>query len=156
VSLTADDLATQVPSIEELWAVCEVSCLTVGGISAVSRASGFRKTVWVGGAAPVAILGLYLAFEYWSQPASDSAYWTFRADIGAGGSYVACAQRSTRNTGPDANGAITARVPWTFDAAAWGPSIVTAGQIMTLNIWPTGTPPAILLPMSVGVRYAPQ
>lgn len=154
--MTPEELATQVPSLEELWAVSEVSCLTVGPNLAVSRTSGFRKTIWVGGAAPVKILGLYLSFDYWSLPASDSAYWCFSADIGAGGSHSPCAKRCTRITGADANGGIVARTPWTFDGAAWGDSTLSAGQILSLNISPVGAVAAITFPMTVGIRYAPQ
>jgi len=130
-----DTLKTQVPTIEELffsqthisWASSSTSGSTPNsGISGSTRftLAAFNK--------PVRVLGMAVSFDYWNMAGSDTNYWTCSLERGNDAiGFPDMAIRSTRLTGTDANGGITRRTPWTFDAAAWNTNAdIAAGEIL--------------------------
>ena len=106
---------------------------------------------------PVRILSVGISSEYQTLAASDTAYWTCALEHGtnAGGGFPDLAVRSTQSTGANANGGISSRVPWTFDAATWVSQDVAAGELLTVNWIPTGSVAALQFPQTYTVRYRP-
>ncbi len=106
---------------------------------------------------PLRILSVGISSEYQTLAASDTAYWTCALEHGtnAGGGFPDLAVRSTQSTGTNANGGIASRVPWTFDAATWVSQDVAAGELLTVNWYPTGSVAALQFPQTYTVRYRP-
>jgi hypothetical protein len=154
--MTPEELAEQVPSLEELYAIASFPSWVTSGTPVASQSSGFRQTLFVPTGVPVRILGVALSFEYWNLAASDTNYWMATAEIGSGTNWPDHAVRTTQNTGGTANGGITARTPWTFDAAAWSPDpIVAPGQALAMLWTKFGSPAAFAFPVTYTIRYSP-
>lgn len=151
-----DELKVSVPTLEELLLTVTFQCWVSesGGTPTMSRASGFRMCLLTA-PIPIKVLSVSVCWEYLNLPASDTSYWTGTLEIGTGpAGFPDVAQRSTRNTGATANGGVTARKPWTFDAAAWADSDMAAGEVLALNWSKTGGPANLSFPMIATVRYA--
>lgn len=155
---TVDELAAriavlqkQVPTLEEL--VCTVGIQSWRGAAEIKGAT--RMTLLVA-PVPMRILSVAASWEYWNLPVSDTVYWTGVLEKGDGpGGFPDIATRSTRSTGPTANGGVVARKAWTWDAAAWANADLATGQLLTIDWKPTGNPAAMALPMTLTVRYRP-
>lgn len=156
-SVNADLQATKaaVPTLEEQLTSTIVSCWKGTSDQPIDLVPwGYSATLLV---APInlSVLSVGLSFEYWSLPASDSAYWAASLLIGTSvAGFATAATRTTQNTGATANGGITARSPWTFNSAPGSPWTVPAGQLLLINWNPTGSPIQMKLPVTVTVRYA--
>lgn len=139
------------PTLEEM--IFSVPFQSWNGLQDLTGDTRFTLLV-----APIAlrVLSVDLSFEYWNLSSSDAAYWTVVLEKGTGASgFPDIAVRNTRNTGADANGPITARASWNFDAANWGNADLTKGQLLTMTWLKTGSPNPIHLPMIATVRYRP-
>lgn len=154
-ALTAElaDLKTKVPTLEEL--PFQQSLQRFDGKDQITG-----NWAWTFFVAPIKckVLSVALLPEYQSIGGSDSNYWRFTLQKGAGTSWVDVAQRSTQNTGPIAGGSIQQRKPWTFDAAAWGDATLQAGQAMRIAFAPFGniaTTAPVEFPLALAGRYAP-
>jgi hypothetical protein len=154
----ADDLAALkrvTPTIEELIATTSICCWTSG----TTPARDITSAVWITlltAPIPLRILSVALSFEYWSLSASDTAYWQAELARHDASAFTVFATRTTQSTGANANGAITSRQPWTFDAAAWGTADLAAGESLTLRPTPIGGPASNWrLPMLATIRYRP-
>jgi hypothetical protein len=90
---------------------------------------------------PIRILSVAVSFEYWTIAGSDTSYWTGIIEHGTqAGGFPDMATRTTQLTGANANNGITQRTPWTWDAAEWGTTDLSAGELLTVNWYATGTP----------------
>lgn len=126
---------TQVPTFEELPPTSIRFDKTITGALRLNLLAANR---------PLCVLGAALGFDYYDLAASDSSYWTFILEHGNDVSgFPDIATRSTQNTGSNANGPIQQRTPWVFDAAAWFNPVVAAGEVLTLNCFPTGGPSSL-------------
>lgn len=140
------------PTLEELTFSVLVPCWNNGA----DRIANANAMTFLVSPIPVRILAIALSWEYWSIPASDTNFWTLTARKGSNGtSWTSIASRATRNTGADANGGVTARKAWTFDAAAWGNSDLSAGDLLRIDFVPTGNPADLDMPFTVSVQYRP-
>jgi hypothetical protein len=144
-------LKTQVPIHEELLFSTILPCWN----NAVDKLTNANAISLLVAPIPLRVLSCALSFEYWSLAASDSAYWTMTLSRGNTSGYTDIAARSTQNTGANANGGITARKAWTFDAAAWGDAELAAGDLLRLTVAPTGTVAAWDMPVTATIRYRP-
>lgn len=157
---TTDELAADlaalrdsVPTLEEQLFSTTIPCwgTTPGGSITTSN----RITLLVA-PIPLRILSVAISWDYQTLTASDTAYWTCALEHGnnaSGSGFPDLAVRSTQNTGANANGGIASRVPWTFDAAAWASTDIAAGELLTVNWIPTGSPAALQFPQTYTVRY---
>jgi hypothetical protein len=103
---------------------------------------------------PVRILSVAVSFEYWTIASSETSYWTGVLEHGDGpAGFPDIATRSTRSTGPTANGGITARKAWTWDAAAWSGADLATGELLTVTWTPTGSPAPLHHPALYTLRY---
>lgn len=146
-------LREQVPTLEDLLLSTVVPCWN-NGLDKVSGATAFTLLV---APIPMRILSVALSFEYWSLPASDTNYWSVELNRGdAIKGYTAIATRTTQTTGANANGAITARKAWTFDAAAWASADLAAGDLLRMTAAPGGSPASDFdMPFTATIRYRP-
>lgn len=155
---TLDELAAQVaalqdavPTLEDLlfsttipsWGSATPSC---------TISTSTRLTLMVA-PIPVRILSVSFSSEYQTLAASDTSYWTAALERGQGATFPDLAVRTTQATGANANGGISQRSAWTFDAAAWASTDLAAGDLLTVNWYPTGSPAALQLPQTYTVRY---
>lgn len=157
-SVNADLQTTKasVPTLEESLLSFVVDSWPLNGAPVQSLSVAYRTSLIV---APInlSILSLAISWEYWSLAASDTAYWYGNLEVGTGpAGFTTVATRSSQNTGVNANGAITARSPWTFDAAVTTttPVSVTKGQLLAISWFPSGTVAAMKLPVTYTIRYA--
>jgi hypothetical protein len=113
-----------------------------------------RSTIMV---APFAmrVLGVDVAFEYWTCAESDTNYWELTLEKGSGASFPDIAIKTTQATGANANGGIAPRTAWSFDSANWGDADMAKGQLLAVNLARVGTPPTIVYPAVYTVRYRP-
>lgn len=150
---TIDELAACTPTLEELIFSTVIPCWN-NGADKIGSATAMTLLV---APIPLRVLSCALSFEYWSLAASDTRYWTAELNAGTGPlGFRSVATRSTRNTGATANGGVTARKAWTFDAAAWGPADLGAGELLRLTATPVGDPVTDWdLPMTATLRYRP-
>lgn len=154
--VTTDELAAQLaelrrqtPTLEEL--LVTASFQSWKGATDLTKAVRFTLLV---APIPVRILSVAVSFEYWSIASSETSYWTGVLEQGDGqAGFPDIAARSTRGTGANANGGITARKAWTWDAAAWTGADLAAGELLTVTWTPTGTPAALSLPALYTIRY---
>jgi hypothetical protein len=153
---TTDELAAQLaalqgstPTLEEL--LFSDTIVSWNGGTTITGSTRFTLLV---APIPLRILSVSISSEYQTLAASDVAYWTCALEHGTGpAGFPDLAVRSTQNTGANANGGITARLPWTFDAAAWLSTDVAAGELLTVNWYPTGSVAALQFPQTYTVRY---
>lgn len=152
--LEAAFLAAQAatPTLEEL--LFSDTIVSWNGSTTITGSTRFTLLV---APIPVRILSVAVSSEYQTLAASDTAYWTCALEHGtnAGGGFPDLAVRSTQSTGANANGGISSRVPWTFDAATWVGQDVAAGELLTVNWIPTGSVAALQFPQTYTVRYRP-
>jgi hypothetical protein len=155
---TLDELAAQVaalqesvPTMEDLLFSTTVPCWG-SSTPSVSITGSTRITLLVA-PIPVRILSVAVSPEYQTLAASDVSFWTAALERGSGGSFPDLAIRSTQATGANANGGLAQRTPWTFDAAAWVDTDLAAGDLLTVNWYPAGSPAALQLPHTYTVRY---
>ena len=150
---TVDELAEQVPSLEDLLFSAVVPCWN-NGADKITAATAMTLLV---APIPVRILSVSLSFEYWSLAAWDVAYWKMELNHGdAIAGYTTFATRTTQITGANANGGIVARKAWTFDAAAWGSADLAAGELLRMTVTPVGSPASDFdMPFTATVRYRP-
>jgi hypothetical protein len=154
--VTTDELAAQLaelrrqtPTLEEL--LVTASFQSWKGATDLTKPVRFTLLV---APIPVRILSVAVSFEYWTIAASETSYWTGVLEQGDGqAGFPDIAARSTRSTGANANGGITARKAWTWDAAAWSGADLAAGELLTVTWTPTGTPAALSLPALYTIRY---
>lgn len=144
-------LKTQVPTLEGLTQSVAFQTWTVGSAIVRTMTSSFRQCLFIA-PVPCRVLSVAFAFEYFSIDASDTSYWQAGLEIGPSATWPDLALRTTQNTGPNANGPIAARTAWTFDAAAWQPSDLAAGQILACTWSPVGSPAALRFPMLATLR----
>lgn len=149
-------MQTQVPTLEELCTSLFVDTWPDANSNPITLIPwSYRNTLLV---APINlnILSVSISWEYWNLAASDTSYWTGQLQVGAGGTFNTYATRTTQNTGSTANGAVTARTPWTFDAAVTTttPVSVQRGQLLAMTWAPTGSPGSMKLPVTYTIRYA--
>lgn len=153
-----DELAAQVAALQESVPTLEdlLFSTTIPSWGSTTPActltASTRLTLMVA-PMPVRILSVALSPEYQTLAASDTAYWTAALERGSGGSFPDLAVRSTQATGPNAGGGLAQRAPWTFDAAAWAGADLAAGDLLTVNWYPTGGVAALQLPQTYTVRY---
>lgn len=145
-----------VPTLEELPYGAKTTCWKDANNNPICVVPwSYRDTLLV---APInlSVLSVTLSFEYWTLPASDTSYWRADLQVGSGATWTTVATRSTQNTGSTANGGITARTPWTFDAAVstTTPISLTMGQLLAIAWTPVGSPAAMLLPVTYTMRPA--
>lgn len=145
-----DTFKTQVPTNEELLFSTELTYWN----AAEDPTTAFIASILT---APfdMDILSVALAFDYYNLAANDTSYWSAQVRFGDNSGWSTVATRSTQATGTNANGAITARKPWTFDGAAWSSRRLTAGKLLGIAFTPTGSPGALNIPVNITVRYAP-
>ena len=150
---TVADLQASVPTLEEQLLVSNVCCYSFGAPTNLIT-SGVWITLMTA-PIPLRILSVDLSFEYWTIAPSDTNYWETRLAIHSGTSFgTPFAIRSTQSTGANANGGITARTPWTFDAASWGTADLAKGDGLAMNVVPGGTPvTSFRLPVVATIRY---
>jgi hypothetical protein len=159
---TTDELAADLaavkastPTIEELIVTTPICCWTSG----TTPARDITSAVWITlltAPIPLRILSVALSFEYWSLAASDTAYWQAELARHDASAFTVFAVRTSQITGPNANGPVTSRQPWTFDAAAWGSADLATGESLTLRPTPIGSPASSWrLPMLATIRYRP-
>jgi len=146
-------LQSSVPTLEEQVMVSNFCCYANG-----TPVNTVASAVWLTLASapiPMRVLSVDLSFEYWSLTASDTNYWQAELAIhNAAGFGTPFAIRSTRSTGANANGGITARIPWNFDAAAWGTADLAKGENLAMRVAPFGTPATpFRFPMVATIRY---
>lgn len=150
---TIDELAATTPTLEEMLFSTTVPCWN----NAADKISASTAMTLLVAPMPLRILSCALSFEYWNIASSDSRYW--RAELTAGTNptgFRLVATRTTQNTGANANGGITARKGWLFDAAAWGPAELAVGEVLRLTATPVGDPVTDWdFPMTVTIRYRP-
>ncbi|GAA3228865.1 hypothetical protein [Actinocorallia longicatena] len=155
---TVEELAAQIAVLREQIPTLEDLLFSVGiqtWDGGPSVAEGTRFTL-MAAPFPLRVLSVAVSFEYFSLAASDTVYWKGVLEKGTGPEgFPDIAARTTRPTGADANGPITARVPWTWDAAAWSDADLAKGQLLTVNWTPVGRPAALRLPALYTVRYRP-
>lgn len=157
---STDELAAQIAALQESTPILEellfstTLCCWGSSTPALTITGSTRMTLMVA-PIPLRILSVSLSSEYQDLAPSDSSYWTCALEHGSGGSFPDLAVRSTQNTGANANGGISQRSPWTFDAAAWVSTDMVAGELLALNWVPTGGPAPLRFPMTVTVRYRP-
>jgi hypothetical protein len=157
---TTDELAAQIaalqaatPTHEDLLASMTIPCW--GSSTPSCTITGSTRLTLMVVPIPLRILSVGISLEYQTLAASDTNFWTCALERGSGGSYPDMALRSTQNTGANANGGITARTPWTFDAAAWASTDLAAGDLLTANWYPAGSPAALQFPQTFTIRYRP-
>jgi hypothetical protein len=105
---------------------------------------------------PVRILGVAVSFEYWTQAGSDTSFWTGAIEHGTNATgFPDMAVKTTQLTGALANGGITQRTPWTWDAESWTTTDVAAGELLTVNWYAAGAPApsALHFPALYTIRY---
>jgi len=146
-------LQASVPTLEDQILTSNVCCYSFG-----TPTNLITSSVWItlmSAPIPLRILSVDLSFEYWTIAASDTNYWETRLAVHSGTTFgTPFAIRSTQSTGANANGGITARTPWTFDATAWGVSDLAKGDGLAMNVVPAGTPASSFrLPMVATIRY---
>ena len=151
--MTVDELAEQVPSLEDLLFSATIPCWN-NGADKIAAATAMTLLV---APIPVRILSVSLSFEYWNLAASDSAYWKMTLNKGDGpGGFADIATKTTQATGANAGGAITARKAWPLDSANWGPADLAAGDLLRMTVSPVGSPASDFdLPFTATVRYRP-
>lgn len=156
---TTDELAadleavkTSTPTLEEQM----FSTLVTTWNNAQDKLTTANAMTFLVAPIPLRVLSIGLSFEYLNLPASDTAYWTMTAKRGSNATaWTDVAKRSTQNTGANANGGITARKAWTFDAAAWADASLAAGDLLRIDFapTPTGSVAALDLPFTCTIRY---
>lgn len=159
---TTDELAAQIealtqqiPTLEDLLVSTTIPCWRASGNPATFISGSTALTLLVA-PIPLRVLSVALSFEYMNLAASDTNYWRAELNRGSGASFTVFATRSTQNTGANAGGGIAQRRAWTFDAAAWSPSDLNAGDLLRVTFTPVGNPAEpIGLPMTVTIRYRP-
>lgn len=147
---------TQVPSLEGLlFSMTIPAWEPLAGTPGSVEHYAYRTTLLIG-VVPLTILSVGLSFEAWTLAASSTAYWQADLQVGTGpAGWTTVATRTTQSTGANANGGVTARSPWTFDAAtSSGPISVAQGQLLAITWTPVGSPPDMDLPVTYTVRYA--
>lgn len=155
---TTDELAAQIaalqaatPTLEEQLFSMTIPCW--GSSTPASSITGSTRLTLMVVPIPLRILSVGISWDYLTIAPSDTVFWTCSLERGSGGLFPDLAVRSTQNTGANANGGISPRVPWTFDAAAWVNTDLAAGDLLTA-IWdPTGSPAALKFPQTYTVRY---
>lgn len=155
---TTDELATQLasvqdstPTLEELLFSTTVPCW---GSTPSGTITGSTRLTLMVAPIPLRILSVGISWDYQTLAASDTNYWTCALEHGnATAGFPDLASRSTQSTGANANGGITARMPWTFDAATWASQDVAQGELLTVNWIPTGSVVALQFPQTYTVRY---
>lgn len=102
---------------------------------------------------PCQIIGVALSWEYFNLPTNDTNYWSVSVQKRTGASSSVMAAKNTQVLGE----AITARTPWRLDGASWNitNSKLGLGDTMALNMYPTGTPGNMRLPVTVTYRWIP-
>lgn len=164
---TTDELAAQLttlqestPTLEELQFVTRICCWTNSTQTPV-RDLGTANwiTLWTP-SVPARVLSATLVFEYWNLTASDTNYWKGELAVrgpSTGFNYNTFATRTSQLTGANANGAVTARKAWKFDAAAYtGSADLGPDDSLLLRASPVGSPASDWrLPVSITVRYRP-
>jgi hypothetical protein len=139
----------QVPTLEGL--MCNTAYASWNG--AVDVSTSARYTLMVA-PIPIRILSVAVSFEYWTLAGSDTSYWTGSIEHGTNAAgFPDMAVKTTQLTGALANNGITQRTPWTWDSAVWGTTDLAAGELLTVNWAPTGSPDALHLPKCYTIRY---
>jgi hypothetical protein len=157
--MTPEELAEQVPSLEELLFANTVCCWTNSSQTPIRDITGAVWMTLMFAPIPVRILSVTLSWEYWNLAASDTAYWS--ADLAVrgpstSGDYDVFATKTTQLTGATANGPVVARQAWSFDSANWTTADLQAGDALMLKPAPVGSPASNWrLPMTATVRYRP-
>lgn len=160
---TADDVNADlqafkslVPSLEDLATTVMVDAWPdANGVPGTKMVSGYAATLMVA-PIPLKILSVAVSFEYWSFAASDTAYWRGAIRKGSGiPGFTDLAVRTTQNTGGDANGGVTARTAWTWDAAPWADLTLAAGELLVATWSPYGGAGIQKLPATYTIRYRP-
>lgn len=156
---TTDELAAQLASMQESTPTLEEllfsTTLTCWGVTSAGMSiSGSTRLTLMVAPIPIRILSVSIAWSYQTLAASDTSYWTCALEHGVEVTgYPDLAVRSTQNTGANANGGISQRTPWTFDAATWTSQDVAAGELLTVNWIPTGSVAPLQFPHTYTVRY---
>ncbi|GAB3667044.1 hypothetical protein GCM10027589_32570 [Actinocorallia lasiicapitis] len=156
--MAEEDLAAELAALKSRTPTLEELVFCVGIQSWVKGAEVGEATRFTLMAAPfpLRVLSVSVTFEYFSLAASETAYWSAVLEKGTGPKgFPDIAARTTRSKGADANGPITARVPWTWDAATAGDADLAAGELLAVNWTPVGSPPKLKLPALYTVRYRP-
>jgi hypothetical protein len=154
--ITTNELAAQLAALRQQTPTLEELLVTTAfqswkGATELTTATRFTLLI---APIPVRILSVAVSFEYCSIAASETSYWTGVLEHGDGpAGFPDIAARSTRGTGANANGGITARKAWTWDAATWGRADLAVGELLTVTWTPTGTPAALHLPALYTIRY---
>ena len=155
VDEVAADLAefkTQVPTLEEQLFSLLVPCWNNGA----DKLTNANAMTFLVAPFPLRVLSIALSWDYWSLPANDSNYWSLTARRGSNPSgWVVVATRTTQSTGGNANGGVTARKAWSFDAAAWASADLLAGDLLRVDFTPVGAVADLDMPFTVTVRYRP-
>lgn len=140
------------PTVEELLFSTVVPCWN----NAADKLTSANAMTLLVAPIPLRVLSIALSWEYWNIAASDTTFWTLTAKKGSNATaWDVVATRSTQNTGANANGAVTARKAWTFDAAAWGDADLAAADLLRIDFAPTGSVAALDLPFTCTIRYRP-
>jgi hypothetical protein len=140
------------PTAEELLFSTLVPCWN----GPLDKLTGANAMTFLVAPIQLRVLSIAFSFEYWSLPPSDTNFWTMTAKKGSNTTtWDVVATRSTQNTGANANGGVTARKAWTFDAAAWGDADLAAGDLLRVDFAPTGSPAALDMPFTCTIRYRP-
>jgi hypothetical protein len=156
--MTLEELEAVVLQLQDSVPTLEEQLFTVGiqswnGLTDLTGATRFTLL-----AAPFAlrVLSVDLSFEYWTLASSTVNFWTVVLERGnqALGFPDICT-RTTAPSGANANGGITARMPWNFDGANWAGADLAKGELLCMNWGKTGAPDAINMPMIATVRYRP-
>jgi hypothetical protein len=150
-----DTLKTQVPTLEDLFFPVSITSWKGSDDKPICLVPWSFRSTLLPAPINVSVLSVALSFDYFMLGASDSVYWQAALEVGSGSSWTPVATRTTQSTGPNANGGITARTPWTFDSAT-GPTpiAVQQGQLLAITWTPVGGPAALKLPMTVTIRAA--
>jgi hypothetical protein len=154
LELIVADMKAVTPVVEELLFSTNVTCWVDSSGNLTRSPLNHRTTLMV---APFAmrVLGVDVAFEYWSCPESDTNYWELTLEKGSGVSFPDIAVKTTQATGTLANGPIIPRTAWSFDSANWGDADMAKGQLLAMNLARVGTPPTIMYPATYTIRYRP-
>lgn len=157
-SVNADLQATKaaVPTIEEQMVTAFMASWPDASGNPITHVPWSYRVTLLVAPIPLKILSVAASFEYWNLAASDTAYWTGTVEHGTqAAGFTAVAVRSTQNTGANANGGVTQRTAWTWDAAVWQDVVYNAGDLMTIDWAPTGSPAYQVLPVTYTIRYEP-
>lgn len=155
---STEELAVQLADLRRAVPTCEELLTTVAIQSWNGRPllPGSTRCTLLAAPIPLSVLSVAVVFEYGSVPASDTRYWTGTLERGTGPTgFPDLAARTTRSTGPTANGPITPRQAWTWDAAAWSGGDLAAGDLLAVNWTPSGGVPPLVLPALYTIRYRP-